>query len=559
MGASSGEASEGACHTTEDKQQRELDAMNRLEQTKAKKKRIDGIMLVLTRMQLSTAIDSSSISLYSLSLSAAMEQKMRVVASLDLAIMLDCTGSMYVYLENAKTQIYDFVDSIGRIYPDIPLSIAFIGYRDHWDGPNRLVVQPFTRDIELFRSKVSTQHASGGNTLTDTIGALSIASTLDWSAHTRILYHIGDMPCRGREYHNESHDPYAGGDPYGLNPATLMTTLCSKEVQYYFGKITEHTNKMIDKFNEHLGWTYVKTTPMNACTMMKVLTTSVTASLTASLSSSTTDNERNEEKSLKSAKATLSDVTPNWSIVPEEEADEYSLRRPRSLDSLIKGNDSDTAEFCNELRIQCALQPFALGSAKVAYYGHTGGRMVVIKESIALCQAQESKEKCESCLSTHRVAMHLASEFNQIKPLNCPAVVYSDIKLLHYKANQHRSYVTMEDKLLGRWERFNNNSGFCAPFPTDDGTDHEVVQAFSHWTYDITHGHMIVVDCQGSFDAQQQVFQLTDPAVHCIDILRFGSTNMGVNGFKRFFKTHRCNRYCRELSLAEQLLSRTDP
>ena len=52
-----------------------------------------------------------------------MEQKMKVVASLDLAIMLDCTGSMYAYLENAKSQIYDFVDSIGRIYPDIPLKI----------------------------------------------------------------------------------------------------------------------------------------------------------------------------------------------------------------------------------------------------------------------------------------------------------------------------------------------------------------------------------------------------------------------------------------------------
>jgi hypothetical protein len=77
-----------------------------------------------------------------------MEQKMKVVASLDLAIMLDCTGSMYAYLENAKSQIYDFVDSIGRIYPDIPLRIAFIGYRDHWDGSNRLVVQPLTKDIE---------------------------------------------------------------------------------------------------------------------------------------------------------------------------------------------------------------------------------------------------------------------------------------------------------------------------------------------------------------------------------------------------------------------------
>jgi len=487
-----------------------------------------------------------------------MEQKMKVVASLDLAIMLDCTGSMYAYLENAKSQIYDFVDSIGRIYPDIPLRIAFIGYRDHWDGSNRLVVQPFTKEIELFRSKVSSQHASGGNTLTDTIGALSVASTLDWSAHTRVLYHIGDMPCRGREYHNESHDPYADGDPYGLNPAALLTTLCSKEVQYYFGKITDHTNKMIERFNEHMGWTYVKTTPMSAGNMMKVLTASVTASLTASLSSSATDTERDEEEALELRKATLSDEIPNWSIIPEEEADEYSLPHPQSLDCLIHGNDSDTTELTNVLRMQRAAQPFALGNSKVAYYGRVDGRMVVTKESIASCQSNEAKDKCECSLSTHRVAVFLSAEFNKVKPPNCPAVIYSDIKLLHFKANQYRPYATMEDQLLGIWERFNNNTGYCAPFPTDDGTNHETVQAFSHWTYDITDGNMIVVDCQGTFDAQHQVFHLTDPAVHCVDILRFGGNNMGVTGFKRFFKTHRCNSYCRQLSLTEQLLSRSD-
>eukprot|EP00601_Ochromonadales_sp_CCMP2298_P014139 CAMPEP_0173234334 /NCGR_PEP_ID=MMETSP1142-20121109/10157_1 /TAXON_ID=483371 /ORGANISM="non described non described, Strain CCMP2298" /LENGTH=111 /DNA_ID=CAMNT_0014164341 /DNA_START=47 /DNA_END=379 /DNA_ORIENTATION=- len=40
-------------------------------------------------------------------------------------------------------------------------------------------------------------------------------------------------------------------------------------------------------------------------------------------------------------------------------------------------------------------------------------------------------------------------------------------------------------------------------------------------------------------------FLLTDPAVHCTELLLFGSTNMGHGGFDRFFRTHRCNQLLR--------------
>mmetsp|Transcript_29315 Transcript_29315/g.63159 ORF Transcript_29315/g.63159 Transcript_29315/m.63159 type:complete len:94 (+) Transcript_29315:1730-2011(+) len=76
---------------------------------------------------------------------------------------------------------------------------------------------------------------------------------------------------------------------------------------------------------------------------------------------------------------------------------------------------------------------------------------------------------------------------------------------------------------------------------------------------------MMVVDCQGSWTGggagtsgtvntgfsspTPDCFLLTDPAVNCTSLLRFGSTNLGHRGFDRFFRTHRCNQHCAALGL----------
>ncbi|KAJ1400126.1 kinase-like domain-containing protein [Ochromonadaceae sp. CCMP2298] len=112
--------------------------------------------------------------------------------------------------------------------------------------------------------------------------------------------------------------------------------------------------------------------------------------------------------------------------------------------------------------------------------------------------------------------------------------------------------MVMEEEIEGLWEKFNGNSGYCSPQPTSQGTDHSAVQCFSHWSHHITGGRMMVVDCQGSWTgggAGGAGFLLTDPAVHCTELLLFGSTNMGHRGFDRFFRTHRCNRHCAAMGL----------
>ena len=80
--------------------------------------------------------------------------------------------------------------------------------------------------------------------------------------------------------------------------------------------------------------------------------------------------------------------------------------------------------------------------------------------------------------------------------------------------------------------------------------DHSAVQAYSHWTHHVTDGKIMVVDCQGAFDAGSRTFNLTDPAVHCTDMTRFDRTNLGGEGMRRFFSTHKCNDHCRTLGIS---------
>jgi len=59
----------------------------------------------------------------------------------------------------------------------------------------------------------------------------------------------------------------------------------------------------------------------------------------------------------------------------------------------------------------------------------------------------------------------------------------------------------------------------------------------------------VVYDLQGIELTDE--FLLTDPAIHCIDSLRFGRTNFGEKGIKRcFLENHRCNDVCKKLGLS---------
>jgi hypothetical protein len=105
------------------------------------------------------------------------------------------------------------------------------------------------------------------------------------------------------------------------------------------------------------------------------------------------------------------------------------------------------------------------------------------------------------------------------------------------------------------WIKYKTNSGHFVRSMKGLHPKHAEYQqlliAFSHYTYQHTKGYLLVCDLQGveTVDGRgAKTLLLTDPAIHCQQ-LRFGRTNLREKGIQSFFKTHKCNKYCKGLGL----------
>ena len=90
-----------------------------------------------------------------------------------------------------------------------------------------------------------------------------------------------------------------------------------------------------------------------------------------------------------------------------------------------------------------------------------------------------------------------------------------------------------------------NNDGFVAVAEYYE----PILDAFSHWTHEVSRGQMLVIDLQGV--KKGGLFELTDPAIHS-PIGDFGQDNKRAMGIAKFFETHVCNLICEELRLTKQ-------
>ncbi len=279
-----------------------------------------------------------------------------------------------------------------------------------------------------------------------------------------------------------------------------------------------------------------------------------TGSISDSLSATLSASVQTPGHHVKLREVLLSSRKPTFSTLPAESALRYRLIRPTDISSLIDALTDTCLEFSPDsvlASVKIAAQPFAKGAMKAAYraFDCALGREMVLKESMAVSDSQRTLAKYEAFLSCHHAASFLAAEFEKMKPADCEAVKFCNACVLHLPDRDGQPYFIEEEQLAGQFEKFNNNSGLCMPFPTAHGTMHQAVQAFSHWTHSMTGGAMMVVDCQGTYAADTKTFKLTDPAIHATALTRFGGTNLGAKGFVRFYKTHVCNDYCKALGL----------
>lgn len=117
------------------------------------------------------------------------------VQRLDIAIVIDCTGSMSDELEYLKVEIDAIARSVSERYPGIQQRYALVAYRDEGDD---YVTRVFRfNPLDAFSKSLGRQVAAGGGDYPEAMHkALSDANQLAWSdgPAARIAFLVADAP-----------------------------------------------------------------------------------------------------------------------------------------------------------------------------------------------------------------------------------------------------------------------------------------------------------------------------------------------------------------------------
>jgi hypothetical protein len=119
---------------------------------------------------------------------------------LDLALVIDTTGSMSDELEYLEVEIDSIAKTIYQMFPGVDQRYSLVVYRD--DGDQYVTrTFDFTASLAEFRATLSEQSANGGGNYPEAMHlALESAEQLDWrdQQSARVLFLVADAPPHDR-------------------------------------------------------------------------------------------------------------------------------------------------------------------------------------------------------------------------------------------------------------------------------------------------------------------------------------------------------------------------
>ena len=186
------------------------------------------------------------------------EKKIFKDTNLDLMFIMDLTGSMGVWLEEAQRSIKDIIEEITDNNPGSKIRISFIGYKDFTDENEERTYnsKEFTEDINEINEFISGLDCFGGGDIPeDIVGALKHALNMKWESNAKYAILVCDAPCHGKQYHSICLDKFENGDPSGTTLEEVMKKFYEKGITFYCLEIDSSTEKMFkimkDVYNDN--------------------------------------------------------------------------------------------------------------------------------------------------------------------------------------------------------------------------------------------------------------------------------------------------------------------
>ncbi|CAF9906492.1 MAG: hypothetical protein GOMPHAMPRED_004743 [Gomphillus americanus] len=515
-------------------------------------------------------------------------------------------NSIVAVKENVKKIVTDIS---AAFYDESKIRVAVVAYRDHTDNPNIQALDFTTSTEQVFLFLTGLEATGGGDIPEDVLGGVNRALNMSWEQPTRCLVHIADAPPHGRVFQDPPFDadryPEAGREPHGLLYEPLFQLMTRMSINYLFLPIAKKTDRMAFLFSQ----VYLAASAdvqLNAknryCDSLKKLVVEQSRSQTVASSKRTVQGNlmfavaemgtvytylqklvvksvigsatRTASRTVTQASQSMggdtkvrSDVVssklkaidegefdiekPSWNtsawfdevIVMEGFSPEAVVHSARTLDDMIE-DDEKMKMSTTDLTIYKRAKPFAQGATRLAFYGrttHSTSPFVVKsfkregKQLVHLVEEMRGQTFCKA----------FALEFNSLvaKEYAIDFIVTTSLKGKSEKTGSNER-LSLEPFIQGDYVKYNNNCGYVNEDIAGNMTN-QAAQAFSHFTFERSHGQFLISDLQGVGNI------LTDPAVHAREPERYrlSDTNLGTDGFKFFFATHECNAVCKVLQL----------
>lgn len=177
-------------------------------------------------------------------------------------------------------------------------------------------------------------------------------------------------------------------------------------IRYYFGKISDDTNKMLSKFSEAYSEKIVEFEIAKVENIMSAVVNAVTDSVSLTISNFT--HGHNEHRRLR--RYELNEAEPDWETIPSRTFFFITYDFPRSIQHVIDDVPMQRSEgIVGALKI--AENPFAQGAERIAYYAKHGSEDIVLKEYKH--EGMNSPKRYEIMNQMHTVAAYLAEKFTE--------------------------------------------------------------------------------------------------------------------------------------------------
>ena len=180
-----------------------------------------------------------------------------VANTLDIAFVVDATGSMGDELEYLKKEIKDVINRAGGQLPGVQIRMASLYYKDEGDA---YVTRPFnfTTDVNQLSAFISNQQAGGGGDFPEAVDQAlhETINQLQWSskAVNRLVFLVLDAPPhKDPAKLNKLRNAISAAQQKGIRIIPVSASGIDKETEFLLRFLSIGTNSTYVFITNHSG------------------------------------------------------------------------------------------------------------------------------------------------------------------------------------------------------------------------------------------------------------------------------------------------------------------